>query len=167
MGTPIKKMSKQIFKALTTAVGAYSSGQVIGGLQELPDFFESFSGVSEIVDCEIFDPAKQDAKIAVVIFSSKPSGTFADSTTFAPSAADLALIDGVVPVAATAYTDFSANSVATVTNVRNKVGATVATVQNGSNSKAKSAWMVVLCLGTPTYGVTSGFAVQFGIEQDV
>lgn len=165
---PLKKNSKQIYAALTTGTGAYSAGQVIGGPVELKDFFESLSGVSEIVDMEAFDFVNQKSLLNVVIFSSKPAGTYADGTTFNPSATDLALIDALVPMPSASYVSFNAaNALGTVTNIRNKVGASTATNQLGSGTHAKSAWMVVVSGGTPTYGITAGLAIQFGIEQDI
>ena len=49
MAEPIRKLSKVVVVNPTIGTGAYSSGQIIGGLQTLPDFFESTSGVTEII----------------------------------------------------------------------------------------------------------------------
>ena len=166
-GAPIKKLSKVIVVNPTISTGAYSSGQVIGGLQTLKDFFDSPSGVTEIIGAEIADGAKQNVALNLVIFGGKPAGSYSDGSTFNPSLADLKLIDSVIPIPTTAYTSFSANSWAQLNNIRNKVSASYNAQQLGPNSIAKNAYLVIVSAGAPTYGSTTAIAVQLDVEQDV
>ena len=167
MAEPIRKLSKVVVVNPTIGTGAYSSGQIIGGLQTLPDFFESTSGVTEIIGAEVADGAKQNVALNLVIFGAKPAGTFADAATFNPSLADLKLIDSVLVIGTGAYTSFSANSWAQVDNIRNKVSASYNPLQTGPNSIAKTAYMVIVSAGAPTYGAANALAIQLDVEQDV
>lgn len=164
---PIKKISKLMIIQPTIATTAYAANQVIGGLQKLTDFYESFSGVTEIVDAEVFDNANQKSLLSIIIFGGKPAGTYADGTAFSPSQADLNLIDAVLTMPVANYTSFATNAVCESSNIRNKCQASKTSNQNLNNSDGKNAYMVVVSGGTPTYGATNALAIQLGIEQDV
>lgn len=165
--SPIKKLSKLIFVQPTISATIYAANQVVGGLIQLKDFYESFSGVTEIVDAEIFDNANQKSLLSLVIFGGKPAGTYTDGAAFAPSQADLNLIDAILTMPVAGYTSFAANAICESQNIRNKCQASKVANQNLNNTDGKNAYMVIVCGGTPTYGAINALGVQLGIEQDV
>lgn len=167
MFNPIKKLAKIYTITPPIATGIYVAGNVVGGLITLADFFESVSGVSEIINIAANDNANQKAVLNFMFFKSKPAGTYADSTAFIPSQADLNLIGATVQIPTTSYVSATASAFGDVGNIRKKIQATKANLQLGPNSVAKNAYLVIFTSGTPTYGAVNALQVQISIEQDV
>lgn len=162
----LKKASKVLVSVPTVTVGAYTAGFQVGQLLELKNFFESTSGVSEVLNITVSDAANQKAALFFCFFKSKPTGTYTDAIAFAPSAADLQLISAIVPVATTAYTSAASNAVGSVGNIRQKVQAAFSPLQDGSTANSRSCWLAVFTSGTPTYTALC-LQFQIGVEQDV
>jgi hypothetical protein len=168
MGNPaIKKISKVFTVTPTLQLTAYSANQILGGLQALPDFFDTTKGVSEFVSLNVCDTSIVNAALYIVFFGGKPSGSYGNGTTFSPSTSDLKLIQGVFGVASASYTSFSANSSAQLNNIRAKIQAAYNPLQTGPNSTALAAYAIIVTTGTPTYATANALQFQIGIEQDV
>lgn len=145
------------------ATGAYATGDQIGVPVELRNAVEDSGGSATVESISILDPAKQDAAVDAIFFSDQPSvGT--DNAPWAPTAADLALICGVVKIAATTpYSDGSARSVGTVGGVSVKVKAKNAT----SGQSKTSLWVLLVSRGTPNYGAAAAtLTLRVGIDKD-
>ena len=168
MADPIRKLAKVLTLNPVVTTSAYSAGNQVGALLTVKDFFESLSGVSELISIEISDNSNQKAAFSLVIFGAKPAGTFADATAFAPSAADLKLISAIIAIPSANYTTFNAsNAAGQVSNIRAKIQAALATQQIGPNSIAKNAYIALVTSGTPTYAVSTDLQLKLGIEQDI
>jgi hypothetical protein len=167
MYSPIKKLSKVFTLNPTVTATLYTAGWIVGGLQQLTDFFDSLSGVTEIINVAANDNANQKAQLIFCFFGKKPAGAFTDGTAFNPSQADLNLIQAMVILPAANYQSATANAFGVIGNVRQKVKAAVATNQLFSSSAGKNAWLVVFTSGTPTYGATTALQLQIAVEQDV
>lgn len=161
----VQKFSKVIIKSPLIQTGAYTAGQVVGGLLELPQSVESYSGVTEIINIGVADAANQKSALSFYFFSSKPTGTYTDGAAWNPSQADLNKIGALISVPTANYQSGSGQAFGDIGNVRKKVQATAATDQLSPASKSKSLWMVVVTTGTPTYGASG--ALQFSIGLDM
>lgn len=166
-GSPIKKLSKVFAFTPVIGTGIYAANQIVGGITKLPDFFESLSGVSEIMNVAINDIANQKIIGTIFIFTKKPAGTYTDGAAFAPSQADLNLIGAVISVPAANYFGGASSAVGDVGNIRKKVKSPVQSNQIPFVTDAKSAYLVFVTGGTPTYGAANAIQIQIGIEQDV
>lgn len=143
--------------------GAYAAGQQVGLPVEVKNAVLESGGIGTLLSLSVLDPAKQDAALDIILFSQAPS-VGADKSNWAPTAADLTTILGVVKVSATTpYSDGTARSVGTITNLKLKLKATkVSQAQNNS-----SIWVLVVSRGTPNYGASAAtLALQVGIDQD-
>jgi len=92
--------------------GAYTAGDALGGLLTFASVVRSAGGCGEIVKVTIIDNAKQSAPIDLVLFDRTFTPT-ADNAAFDPSDADLQNCLGYISVAATDYSEFNDNGVAT------------------------------------------------------
>lgn len=167
MFSPIKKLSKVYTINPPIAAGIYTAGFVVGGLITLADFFESVSGVSEIINIAANDNANQKALLNFMFFKSKPAGTYADSTAFTPTQADLNLIGATAQIPTAAYVSATSNAFGDVGNIRKKIQATKATLQLGTNTIAKNGYLVIFTSSTPNYAAVNALQIEVSIEQDV
>lgn len=141
---------------------AYAAGQQIGVPVEIKNAAEDSGSSGTIQSISIQDPAKQDAVLDIIFFDQAPS-TGADKAAWAPTAADLAKILGVVKVVAANYSDGAAMSIGSVVNAGLKIKAGKA-APSQSNS---SVWVLVVSRGTPNYGASAAkLALRVGIDRD-
>lgn len=141
---------------------AYAAGQQIGVPVEIKNAVEDSGSSATVQSVSIQDPAKQDAAVDVIFFSQAPSAG-ADKAAWAPTAADLAKILGVVKIVAANYSDGAAMSIGSLVNAGLKVKAGKA-APSQSNS---SIWALIVSRGTPNYGASAAnLALLVGIDRD-
>lgn len=103
----------------STAV-AYVAGKTIGSLMTIPTPGPIRSGdngpIAIVETLVVSDAEKKDGDLDLVLFDEIPADP-GNNVTYAPSAADLAKVSGVIRVRAADYSDFSANSVADVSAI--------------------------------------------------
>lgn len=136
---------------------AYTAADALGGKITLASAVRVSGGGGIIQALTLADKGKQSAAIDVVFFNADPSGTtFTDNGALTIADADLLAIIGVVSIAATDYSAFADNSIAT------KYGLGLAFKAVGSTS-------IYACLvnrGTPTYTSTTDIQLAVKILQD-
>jgi hypothetical protein len=142
---------------------AYAAGQQIGVPVEIKNAVEDSGSSGTVESISILDPAKQDAAVDILFFSQQPS-TGADKAAWAPTAADLALLLGVVKVSATTpYADGAARSVGSIGNIGLKIKAEKAAPAQSNTS----IWVLVVSRGTPNYGASAPtLTIRVGIDRD-
>ncbi len=165
--SPIKKLSKVITFTPTIGTGAYSANQIVGGITKLADFFESLSGVTELMNISVSDNANQKIVGTFFFFKKKPAGTYTDGAAFSPSQADLNLIGAIVTLPAANYVSGASNAVGDIGNIRKKIQAATQTNQIPNVTDSKSGYVVFVTGGTPTYGNASALQISIGVEQDI
>jgi hypothetical protein len=136
---------------------AYSAKDAVGALMTFAGCARANGGTGRIVRVTVEDKGQQMAALDLVIFSTAPAAP-TDNSVFAPSDAELAtdLCEGVIPISAGAYSDFSTNSIATVP----------CSLPYKCASGSTSLTGVLVARGTPTYTSTSDLVVTIFVEQD-
>lgn len=131
---------------VTVTAGAYSDGDVVGGLLNLSELAGSGGG-GTIRQILLVDDAAQSANIDVYFFDGEPS-TVADNAAFASAmtAADLAKLVGVVSLSS--YTTLNSNTYAVSTDV------------NLSHGTGELYAYLVLNGSTPTYAATTDIMLK-------
>lgn len=142
-----------------TSGSAYVVGYAVGGLFTFANAVlgasSSPSQSGKILSVLISDKAKQNAALDLILFDSAPTAP-TDHTAFAPSAADIAKIVGVVSITAAMYSSFSANAAAWLNpNLKFFLAAA-----------GTSLYGILVARGTPTYASTSDLQLRLLISQD-
>lgn len=165
MGDIIRRGGKvHVFTPVVTA-GAYAANQCVGTLFEIPGATLDSSGLALVKSCLGLSKSKADPALTLVLFSQKPSSTYTDNAACNPSAADLALITGVVKFGAT-WVDFASNSVSQTPDLDAVVRPLPLDPLNPGPQKSTSLWgLLVVTSGTPTFGSTSDLTVKIALEQ--
>lgn len=140
----------------TITAAAYTAVKLLGGLLTIP---ADHDGLIEGVI--ITDKAKQSSAIDVIFFSGKPQGTFTDTGTFDPTAADLLLIMGHIKVAAADYSIFANNSVACT-----RITGMPFTAGTSAQNAGRNLFACLACRGTPTYASTSDIQLTVMLTVD-
>ena len=156
-GQPIGRNLKRVaVSPVITASSAYSAGMTLGAVMTFAGMAFRATASGLIVSCVVVDKVKQSSQMDLILFNALPS-VLADRATYAPTAADILNIVGVIPiVTANWLTSFSANSVAQLlTNVPYDLG--------GSNT---DLYGQLVCRGTPTYASVSDLQVSLQAHMD-
>jgi len=95
---------------LVVTAGAYSDGDVVGGLLNLSDLAGAGGG-GLITQVLLTDDAAQTAVFQLWLFDGEPTG-IADNAAFAPVIADLAKVVDVIDIAASDYETVNSNEYA-------------------------------------------------------
>jgi hypothetical protein len=142
---------QQVTVAPTITAGAYSAGDVIGGVMEIP--VNSYSGIIRQVNVD--DDDNEKAEITLYFFNAAPTAIL-DNAAFAPAIADLKKLVGVLVVATANYTTVNSNAWAAKAAV------------DIEYALAESGVPKLYCYGvvtaTPTYTATSDLQFRFIIE---
>lgn len=140
-----------------TPNSAYAAGELLGIVQVFTGVVRS-AGLGAIVDTiTIYDNSKQNAAIDVLFFDNATfSTTFTDHAALAIAAADLTALAGHVSLTSTNYCSFSANSIATFTDVGLRLKPTPGTI----------VYVALVCRGTPTYANSTDLSVAISVKQD-
>lgn len=153
------------YKAVATTAGAYSAGQVVGGLITIDNANGLKGPIQEqqlsvkLQDLAFIDSASQSAQLDLFFFNKQPATSMSDKATFAPSVADLQACVGTASVATSDY-------------IAGGASGTIAAGKNQSNlqkilkpavSGATAMYCVIVSRGTPTYGANA-LAVRFQFD---
>jgi hypothetical protein len=137
-----------VYETVTlTPNGAYSSGDAVGDVQELPTSEKTPSGA--IFAIKVTDPAKQAAPLTIHVFNQEPSSTPADNAAFDLSAANAPYRIGSVDIAADDYDQF--------TSLYQAIKTISARIP--FNVQSRKLWFQVQTTGTPTYA--GSLSIQF------
>lgn len=138
-----------------TASSAYTSGDVVGGLLTFTPSFNNLPGTGEVRQAIISDNDKQGKPMTLYLFQNSAGLTdFADKTNFAPTASDLRLCIGIIPI-----NNQVAFSVTGFTYAQN-----FAVPVQSADTLGLFGYLVVS--GTPTYTTTSSLTIQLSVIQD-
>lgn len=152
-----KTQSKSIRVAPTVTAGAYSAGDVVGGVLTFADAARASGGCGMIQSVVVTDRGNVGSALKLILFSGSPSSAIADNGAFAwgTDDADMAKYQGEIDIASTDYTTLATKKVATIPNV----GLLYA-------CDATSLYGYLVCSGTPTYAATTDLAVRLGVLRD-
>jgi hypothetical protein len=150
----------------TMQATAYSSGNVMGGIQTITTQDEA--KLSDILQSVVvYDASAQSSQLDIFIFSALPAATYTDGTAFAPSNADMLNCIGVVNVAAADYVAAGTGKSIAAGKNEAMIGRVVkpsnATTQTNNSGAATSLYAVAVSRGTPTYaaGLSLSFRYQW------
>lgn len=152
------------FTPVVTAASAYAANNIVGTLFEIAFATLDSSGFALVKSCLGLSKAKSDPALLLVIFSQKPAGTYTDKSAFDPSAADIALITGVVAFGAT-WKDFATGSATQSADLDAMVHAITGDPLNAGPTKGSSLWGILVATGTPTFATASDLTVKIALEQ--
>ena len=148
------------FSPVVTAASAYTAGNCVGTLFELPNAALDGSGSAMVKSILATSKGTSAAALVLVLFGKKPAGTFTDKTAFDPAAADVALITGMCIFGGT-WKNFGTASASIDKDLDVMVTAAVDSTTGGSTS----LWGVLYTTGTPTFATTSDLTVKISLEQ--
>lgn len=156
MATIKRRKPTDLFITPTVTAGAYTAGDVVGGLLTFPTVLASQPGSGELREVILYDNVKQQKAMTLFLFDSAPS-VIADNAAFNLSAADLRRCFAVVPIAihkvySTATRGFS---------LARALSVPVFTDTNGS------IYAYLVCDVAPTYGATDDLTLGLSIIQDI
>lgn len=139
---------------------AYADGDLVGtGAIEIANAVRTGGGSGMLVSVVLQDLTKQDAALDVILFDANPTGTtFTNNSALDIADADITKIIGHVSVAASDYTDFNDNSVATKTQI-------ALPVEASGTDNTSLYFCLISNSATPTYAQNELSAV-FGFLQD-
>lgn len=150
MGQFYSPIHKRLRPALDT--NAYSDGDQLGEAIEIANFFRSVNGHARIESIKIVDAQSRKAEIDIFFFNREPTVTSSDND--ALNIGDTEVRDkyvGHVKVAASDYEDFSANAIATKSNLDMPVHA----IQDqDDNPTGKSLWFILATRSAVTYAAS-------------
>lgn len=132
--------------------GAYSAGDVVGGLITIP--IKGAGGGGTMRRIIVVDDANVKGDLKIYLFTDAPT-TIADNAAFAPTIADLKKLIGIVPVAAADYVTLNSNAVA----IADDLG--IDFFVPGENLYA-----YVVVDGIETYAAVTDLTIRFGFWQD-
>ncbi len=130
---------------------AYTAKDAVGGLLTFANAVRASGGSGQLLTVTVIDNSQQRPSLELVLFDRTFTAS-TDNAIFAPSDADLANCIGVVAI--NAWSDFSTNSIATVSAVG------LGFVLNGT-----SLFGQLVTRGTPTFVATTDIIVAVDILQ--
>lgn len=134
----------------TITAGAYSAGDVVGGLITFSLPTAGAGGViNQIV---IADDDNEKAQAVLYLFDSAPT-TIADNAAFAPAIADLAKLVAVIAVASADFTTVNSNAYAIKTAIN-------------QTYKGSALYMYCVCVATPTYTAVTDLIFKLTVSAD-
>ena len=158
-----KQHRKDVLVTPTMQVSAYSTGQVMGGVQTISSQEEvKLSDILQSI--VVIDPSNQGGQIDIFLFNAPTTGTYTDGSAFAPSAADLLACVGVVNIASADYV--AAGSSAKIAGGKNEamLGRVVkpsTSVPQTTNAASASLYAVAVARGSLTYANGLSYRYQF------
>lgn len=150
--------SRFVRVAITGTVGAYLTGQCVGGLLTFTAGLNNLTAKGIITSVKIVDQAAQGAAYDLVLFSSAPSSTtFTDNATLDIADNDMAKIVAVVNLATTDYFAFADNGLSYKGNLAIPVYETVYT---------GSLYGALVIRSSATFAATTDLAVSLALLSD-
>ncbi len=147
-----------ITPALAGFGAAYTTADVLGGVNTIPKAVLSDGGSAKLTSLSILDKANQKSAIDLIFFSEAPVTTVgSDNAAYVLDDTDLAKVIGRVTVAAASYVSSSTtNAEATVTNLQLILQA---------KAKSQDLYVLAVARGGPTYGAATDLVIRLGLEQ--
>lgn len=141
----------------TISTTAYTSGDVVGGLQTISNAARISGGSGTVSSILVMDKTQAQRAAMDILFFDRSVTVAADNAAVAMSDADMAFCLGVVSIGPynTAWPGTPLNSISTLLNVGLRF------VLNGTDLYA-----VAVVRGTPTYSSTSDLIFTYIIDQD-
>lgn len=138
----------------TLTAGAYSAGDVCGGLITLPVQDNATGRGGVVRSVALVDDANQGVACTVYFFERAPVGII-DNAAYAPTVADLAKMVGFVNITAADYVTLNSNKIA----IRN------VDIPYDLAGTAGNLYAYIVTAGTPTYAADS-FTLTVHVWQD-
>lgn len=154
MATIKRKKPTSLQVTPTVTAGAYSVGDVIGGLLTFSSALDAQPGSGELREVLVYDNSKQAKAMTLYLFDSAPSA-IADNAAFDPSAADLRKCFAVVPV--TTHKVFATRGF----SLARALSVPVYTDDSGA------IYGYLVADVAPTYGATDALTIGLNIIQDI
>lgn len=139
--------------------GAYTSGNVVGGLQTLVPFGRSLTGVLKTL--LVKDADAQKSAMTVLIFDDLPNGAggvYADKFDIVWGTGDFTKCIGRVSIVASDYVTVAGKALADIDLTR--------VVGNGASPKVNKLYAICVLAGVPTFTTTSALEFQYGFLMD-
>ena len=149
----------RVYNALTVGTGAYTAGDVVGGLLTFEVSTENGARSGNIVSVLLTDDHKQSEQYVLYLFDQAPT-TIANDAAFAPTIADLKKIIGTVVVATADWTEINNNDWALLgghedTRMR------IPFVTHDGN-----VYMYAVATDTPDYNAATDLTITIVVEMD-
>lgn len=157
MPNPVGGFPKQIQPTVTVDGGvAYSSGDVVGGVIEIPKA-AMHKGASTILQTLLVkDVSEQDAALELLLFNELPEQTYTDNSACPTLGDDIAKLVAKITIAAADYVSIGGLAVNSLVGLGRPL-----TPAKGESS----LWAVLVTSGTPTYAADTDLSLVFGFLQ--
>jgi hypothetical protein len=142
----------------TITAGAYSSGNVMGGIRTLA-LFRLAGGSGVLTDLFITDKGNQKAPLTILFFESLPAQTYTDKAACPALTTDVPALVGQLLVAAADYTTTGGIAVA------HKSGLAL-NMANADVTPGKNLYAVLVTTGTPTPASTSDLTFSYRMNRN-
>lgn len=139
----------------TISVSAYSSGDQVGGVNELAGVASDNGGTVLLEAIKLLDKTKQKAALDIFFFESAPTLVSTDNGEFELIASEALKCFNIAHISAGDYAETKDFAIAAI-NCSVPIRAAV---------KTKSIFYVVVTRGTPTYGSTSDLVFKFWLNK--
>jgi hypothetical protein len=141
---------------VTVTAGAYTTGQVVGGLLTITNTFRTSGGSGTILNVGVSVKTALTAPFDVIFFGTNPSNsTFTDNASLAVNVADLPFIAGIVHC--TDLVSLGTPQILQAYNVN-------IPVKNGSSNT--SLYAVIVIRGAETFASTSALGLNVQFQQN-
>lgn len=122
---------------------AYTSGDAVGGVQDIGGLNAAYGTVPYIESLTVIDKGNQKAALTILFFNANPeAATITDNAAFAFST-DIDSLIGKIDVAGADYSTFDSMAVATLKDIDLAL----------KPASGSTIYAVVVTTGTPTYAV--------------
>lgn len=140
----------------TVDTSIYASGDRLGSIMTLTDFFQKYNRSAEIEGLSLLDKSKQKSVLQVLFFDELPAVVSADNAPLDITDAEMAdKCLGYLPVVAADYKDLANSSIATIFPAAPLI----------VTGKSTSLYALILSGGTPTYTSTSDLVLRLRVRQ--
>lgn len=144
----------------TLDTSAYATGDYMGSIVTVTDFFRNVGGVNHLNSIVVVDEAKQKAQFDILFFDSLPTVASADNAAIDIADAEMRKCIGYVSVLTADYTtDLAANSLATKSGLNLVLKGAAPSV-----GATKHLYVVLISRGSPTYAAAS-LTIKLGAVQ--
>ena len=134
----------------------YASGDRLGSILTLTDFFQKYNRSAEITGLSLLDKSKQKSVLNLLLFDDLPTVASADNVALDITDAEMAdKCLGYIPIAAADYKDIANSSIATV-----RLDAPLLVT-----GRSTTLYALFLSGGTPTYTSASDLVLRLHVKQ--
>lgn len=145
--------------AVTPNAAAYVSGYCLGGVIAVPNLVRvGQNGGTQVIGATIVDSTATNAAVDILVFSRKPTGTYADHAACAVATADLPYLAGAILNTTFIVVSPIEQATPQITIVASNAA--------GTPPVTSALWFVPIVRATPTYGASATlwftFSSKFG-----